>query len=106
MIVQEQFTAVSEEKEVGEIKAEVSEAKKNPTPGTLLLLGRYVSSSAVGVLLNRFMLVLNSTHIQLSCFDIDEHYCFQKCCGFANICENDLTREKSAFYVCQWSEGQ
>ncbi|KHJ89686.1 HEAT repeat protein [Oesophagostomum dentatum] len=33
IIVQEQFTAVSEEKEVGEIKAEVSEAKKNPTPG-------------------------------------------------------------------------
>ncbi|KAL6734251.1 hypothetical protein Aduo_004811 [Ancylostoma duodenale] len=60
IIVQEQFTAVSEEKEVGEIKAEVSEAKKNPTPGTLLLLGRYVSSSAVGVLLNRFINVVDS----------------------------------------------
>ncbi|KHJ85884.1 hypothetical protein OESDEN_14379 [Oesophagostomum dentatum] len=60
IVVQEQFTAVSEEKEVGEIKAEVSEAKKNPTPGTLLLLGRYVSSSAVGVLLNRFMTVVDS----------------------------------------------
>ncbi|VDM80077.1 unnamed protein product [Strongylus vulgaris] len=60
IIVQEQFTVVAEEKEVGEIKAEVSEAKKNPTPGTLLLLGRYVSSSAVGVLLKRFMTVVDS----------------------------------------------
>ncbi|KAK6733833.1 hypothetical protein RB195_017537 [Necator americanus] len=60
IIVQEQFTAVAEEKEVGEIKAEVSEAKKNPTPGTLLLLGRFVSPSAVGFFLNRFMTIVDS----------------------------------------------
>ncbi|KAK6029450.1 hypothetical protein OSTOST_04441, partial [Ostertagia ostertagi] len=60
IVVKEQFEAVSEEKEVGEIKAEVSEAKKNPTPGTLLLLGRYVSSSVVGTLLNRFVTVVDS----------------------------------------------
>ncbi|KAJ1366903.1 hypothetical protein KIN20_027693 [Parelaphostrongylus tenuis] len=60
IIVQEQFGNVSEEKEIGEIKAEVSEAKKNPTPGTLLLLGRFVSSSAVTVLLNRFEGIVTS----------------------------------------------
>ncbi|VDO68329.1 unnamed protein product [Heligmosomoides polygyrus] len=60
IIVQEQFESVSEEKEVGEIKAEVSEAKKNPTPGTLLLLGRYVSSAVVGTLLNRFVTVVDT----------------------------------------------
>ncbi|WKX95011.1 hypothetical protein Q1695_011900 [Nippostrongylus brasiliensis] len=60
IVVQEQFEAVSEEKEVGEIKAEVSEAKKNPTPGTMLLLGRYVSSAVVGTLLNRFVSVVDS----------------------------------------------
>ncbi|VDM62391.1 unnamed protein product [Angiostrongylus costaricensis] len=57
IIVQEQFGNVSEEKEVGEIKAEVIEAKKNRSPGTLLLLGRFVSSSAVVVLLKRFEFV-------------------------------------------------
>ncbi|KAK6059872.1 hypothetical protein COOONC_02479 [Cooperia oncophora] len=60
IVVKEQFEDVSEEKEVGEIKAEVSEAKKNPTPGTLLLLGRYVSSSVVGTFLNRFVTVVDT----------------------------------------------
>ncbi|VDO77732.1 unnamed protein product [Haemonchus placei] len=60
IVVQEQFEAVSEEKEIGQIKAEVSEAKKNPTPGTMLLLGRYVSPSVVGTLLNRFVAIVES----------------------------------------------
>ncbi|KJH45862.1 hypothetical protein DICVIV_08090 [Dictyocaulus viviparus] len=60
IIVQETFGNVSEEKEVGEIKAEVREAKKNMAPGTMFLLGRFVSSSAVGTLLNRFECIVGS----------------------------------------------
>ena len=59
LTIQDQFEDTSDEKEVGSIKAEVPEAKGNKTPETLLLLGKFISATAVGKILESLREVLD-----------------------------------------------
>ncbi|CAI4226420.1 unnamed protein product [Auanema sp. JU1783] len=52
-IVQDQFGDLSEEKEVGSIRAKTFEAKGNTSPSTMFYLGKYASPSVLGLIINK-----------------------------------------------------